>query len=75
MKIQTLLMPLALGGLILTGCSPTYNIEPSYDKQHKIIMIDDYKIDYVSYDNSKNTLQDLGLNVQTTYKRFKAEDE
>lgn len=68
---------LVIVGLILlfSGCSPTYNIEPSYNKKEKVIMIDDYKIDYVSYDNSKNTLQDLGLSVQSTFKQFKAEDE
>jgi len=71
--MKTLLIALTLGGIILTGCSPTYNIEPSYDKQNKVIMIDDYKIDYVSYDTSK---ENLNFNMDTnTYKMFKAQDE
>ena len=49
MKIQNLLIPLALGGLILTGCSPTYNIVPDYNKKTKTIIIDDYKINQVYF--------------------------
>jgi hypothetical protein len=61
--------------LFLTGCSPTYNITPDYNKKNKTIFIDDYKIDFVSYHTSKNTLKDIGLNVQSTYKQFSSEDK
>ena len=37
-------------------------------------MIDDYKIDRVSHEKSKNILQNSNLNVQTIFKQFEAKD-
>jgi len=40
--------------LLFTACTPQYNIEPQYNKEEKVLKINNYKINDVTYTNTKH---------------------
>ncbi len=64
-------------GLFITGCSPTYNIQPKYNEKDKSVMIDSLKLKNVVYYNNKSRMPDTKALNSVVYSReyFKLDSE
>ncbi len=65
-KIQSLLLVFIVG-VILTGCAPSFDIDPKYDEKNKIVTIDNYVINGISYFNKRKSNIDMETMGSTGY--------